>query len=123
MASTETQAVEEYFRNKRLAYLPDSVSITTIFGEFVAVNDAFCKTTGYARDDLIGKNWGSLDLWVDHVQRSNYLEELGKMKSVKNFKTKLLHADGSVRYCRLSGVVVSINRRQYVLTMGKEIPG
>jgi len=123
MTSTETEAIEEYFRNKRLAYLPDSVCITTIFGEFVAVNDVFCKTTGYAPDKIIGKNWGSLDLWVDHVQRSNYLEELGKMKSVKNFKTKLIHADGSVRYCRLSGVVVCINDKQYVLTIGKEIPG
>lgn len=61
-------------------------------------------------------------MWVDHGERSKYLEELGKLKSVKNVKTKLIHADGSIRDCRLSGVVVGINGKQYVLTMGKEIP-
>jgi len=45
------------------------------------------------------------------------------MKSVKNFKTKLIHADGSVRDCWLSSVVVNVNGKQYVLTIGKEIPG
>jgi PAS domain S-box-containing protein len=123
MTPSESKSIEDYFCQKRLAYLPDAVSLTTIFGEFVAVNDGFCKATGYARDDLIGKNWGTLDMWVDHTERSKYLEELGKLKSVKNFKTKLIHADGSIRDCRLSGVVVGINGKQYVLTIGREIQG
>jgi len=121
MTLTESKAIEDYFHQKRLAYMPAAVSLTTIFGEFVAVNEVFCKATGYAHDELIGKSWGTLDMWVDHVQRSNYLAELGKMKSVKNFKTKLIHANGSVRDCRLSGVVVSVIGKQYVLTIGKDL--
>lgn len=123
MTPSESKSIEDYFRQKRLAYLPDAVSLTTIFGEFVAVNDAFCRATGYARETVIGKNWGTLDMWVDHGERSKYLEELGKLRSVKNFKAKLIHADGSIRDCRLSGVVVGINGKQYVLTIGREIQG
>jgi len=106
MTPTESKAIEDYFHQKRLAYLPDAVCLTTIFGEFVAINDCFCRLTGYSRDKIIGEKWASLDMWVDLGERSKYLEELGKVKSVKNFKTKLIHAGGSVRSCRLSGVVV-----------------
>lgn len=100
MNSTESEENERYFRQKRLAYLPDAVSLKTIFDEFVAVNDAFFKATGYTLDKIYGTNGGSLDLWVDHVQRSNYLEEVGKVKSVENFKTKSIHAYASVCDCR-----------------------
>lgn len=55
MTPTESKSIEDYFRQKRLAYLPDAVSLTTIFGEFVAVNDAFCRATGYGREIIIGK--------------------------------------------------------------------
>lgn len=121
MTPIEAKAIEDYFRQKRLAYLPAAVSLTTIFGEFVAVSDAFCRATGYTRDKLIGKSWGTLDMWFDHAQRSNYLAELGKMKSVINFKAKLVHADGSVRDCMLSGVVVNVSGKQYILTIGKDL--
>jgi len=46
MNSTESEAIKEYFSQKRLAYLPDAVVLKTIFGGFVAVNDTFARLQG-----------------------------------------------------------------------------
>ncbi|GFK92928.1 hypothetical protein NNJEOMEG_00756 [Fundidesulfovibrio magnetotacticus] len=113
--------IDAYYRLHRFAYLPDGVSITTTFGEFVKVNEAFCKASGYAAEELLGKCWGALDLWADHVQRADYLDRLGKCRCVSHFPAGLVHRDGSVRQCLLTGTVVAVGGRLYVVTIGRDV--
>ena len=121
MKSSELTAIHDYFTSERFTELPYPVCLTTIFGEFVAVNHAFCRATGYNENEITGKNLKTLDVWADHSEQAKYLELLGKKEAICDFYAKLFHADGSTRECLLTGLVVYIENKAYIVTIGKEI--
>jgi PAS domain S-box-containing protein len=59
---------------------PVSTSLTTTEeGRFLEVNEAFTKTTGYQREEVIGRTVGELGLWENPKARAR-LVKLGKEK-------------------------------------------
>lgn len=52
--------------------------LSTISGQTVEVNDACCRLYEYSREELIGTDTGSLDLWANPAEQLAVLEELQK---------------------------------------------
>lgn len=48
------------------------ISVSTIFGEFVEVNRAFCEACGKTREELVGTSGGATTLWVDLSKREEF---------------------------------------------------
>lgn len=69
-------------------------------GEFIDVNDAFCSTTGYCREEIIGRTIEELDLFLDIDKNQNQnsmkvLLELGRIDDLEfAYRTK----SGEIRY-------------------------
>jgi PAS domain S-box-containing protein len=100
---------------------PNSMSINTLEeGIFLDVNDAFLRTTGFGREDIIGRR--STDTsWVDKEDRSRMLRLLHEEGRVEGMETAFHTKSGKVLFSSLSAVIVEIGGAQCVLTTSQDI--
>jgi PAS domain S-box-containing protein len=82
---------------------------------FTDVNDAFCQLTGFAREELIGQSYRTLNI----VTRQSMLEGeslLDQAGHLKNLRIELRHKDGSALYCLISSDILHIDGEPYLLS-------
>ena len=58
--------------------------------KFKDVNEGFCRSSGYSKEELIGKTSTELNLFFDDNNRVSLLESLVKNKVVKNLEIKFI---------------------------------
>jgi len=66
-------------------------------GSFIDVNDAFLKTLGFKRDEVIGKTSADLDIFVDKEQREAIKKVFDEEGRVSNLEVQIKGLDGFVR--------------------------
>ncbi len=117
---------ESYRRIMELA--PDMIVVTRVAdGRIVAVNDTFCKRTGYPREDTLRRTPVELGLYTDPENRRKWIEMLRRDGKVQGLELQFLTRDGSVQddlfsaqYIRFKGedcvlaVITSITRLKQV---------
>ena len=66
-------------------------------GRLVEVNDAFCQTMGFEREELVGGTSLELNLWVDPTERQHFVDQMHHKGYIRIFPIKLRRKDGGVR--------------------------
>jgi PAS domain S-box-containing protein len=90
------QESEERYRTT-LQTLPDAVSIMSVDGlRYIYVNDAFCKITGYAREEAIGKTPFELDLPASPADLEQCEEVLKSIAPVSSLEHQCRTKEGAV---------------------------
>jgi len=120
---TEMQLMysEEMFA-KAFQSIPDSVSISSSStGLFINVNDAFVKSTGYERYEVIGKSVIELNFWADLQQRDMILGMLNNNIQVRNLEIKFRMRSGEIRDCLISSENIEINQERCYLSFIRDI--
>jgi len=75
---------------------PESLSVSRVAdGRLVAVNDAWCRMTGVAREAALGRTTVELGLWRDPGQRARLLEALRHNDGAATLESVLQRADGT----------------------------
>lgn len=89
--------------------LPIMMFIATIDeGRFIDVNQAFCSTVGYEREDIIGKT--SLELkFFNRERRRDYVKCIEKHGKVQNIEGGLLTRTGASLKCLYWGQSIKVN--------------
>lgn len=96
-----------------LSSLPDGV--------LVAVNEAFERVFGFAREDALGKTTLALGINPDAEGRTRVLEELKKKNSVRNLELRLHTKSGEEKFFAVNVDVIEIGERKYILNTMQEI--
>jgi PAS domain S-box-containing protein len=100
---------------------PNSMSINTLEeGIFLDVNDAFLRTTGFRREDLIGQR-STETSWVDKEDRSRMLRLLREQGRVEGMETAFRTKSGKTLFSTLSAVIVEIGGAPCVLTTSQDV--
>ncbi len=103
---------EEMF-SKSFQSIPDSVLIyNCLTGIIININEAFIKTSGYLRHEVIGKTADELNLWVDLQKRDLIIDLLNNNKKVLDQETSLRMRSGDIRNCVITGENIEINREK-----------
>ncbi len=117
----ELQQSEEKFK-KIFQTIPDPVTITSIEdGTYLEVNKAFEETTGYNRDEVIGKSALDLHIWENEKDRGKLLKELKEKGEVGGLEVKFKMQDGRVIDALIAGSYIKIGSEKYLLLISKEI--
>lgn len=100
--ASEAQALREILSSKpsgvralsrRLEAIPAAVLVVDDAGQFIAVNDRACATTGYARDELLGRS----------IQDITTPEELAAQERLWRAFGRTQHQSGRYRILRKDG--------------------
>jgi diguanylate cyclase (GGDEF)-like protein/PAS domain S-box-containing protein len=100
---------------------PDLFSITSADGSYYEVNEAFLRTLGHRRQDVIGRKDDELKIWGDQAARERVLATLKEKGEVRDLEVTLVTRNGRELTALLSAEPIEFNGQPFVLTLFKDI--
>jgi PAS domain S-box-containing protein len=88
---------------------------------FVDLNHGFEQQFGFTREELIGRKFGELAMWIDPETRDRIVGELFRNGSFQNLETDLRTKDGEPIPCLLSAKLVEAAGERYVVGIARNI--
>jgi PAS domain S-box-containing protein len=120
--SEEAQRRSERLFSTIFDVSPDPISLTTLTeGRFVYVNDAYLRTWGWRREEVIGHTAEEIGFWLDSESRERMVAALRRDGFVRDLETKVCRPDGEVREFRYSVEVIHFENEDLVLGMGRDV--
>ena len=89
--------------------------------EYIEVNQAFLDTTGYKREEIIGKTSDDIQLYVDLVQSRKHLRLLSRLKKVSDLEVRLRMHSGEERVFLFSARTFFFGDSIYLITYYNDI--
>ncbi|MCF8034123.1 MAG: response regulator [Desulfarculaceae bacterium] len=90
-------------------------------GEYLEVNDAFLKATGYAPEEVLGNSSLELGTWQDLDDRSRAIESIRQEGSVRNLEVNRLDRQGDIISTLYSGEPLELEGRQCLVSVSQDI--
>src|SRR5450759_5006843 len=90
-------------------------------GQYVDVNDTFCKTLGYSRDEIIGHTSDDIQFFADFEESNKYLKLISKLESIKGYPVTIKTRTGEEKSYLFSADTVQLENEIYLLTIFSEI--
>ncbi len=118
------QALEESERNYRtiLEATPNSVAVSRIAdSRYVLVNDAFTRTLGYSRQEVIEKYIPDLNLFVDPADRERFLAKFRSEGRVDGMALQFRKKDGSITESLVSAMPIQYANEPCLLAITTNI--
>jgi PAS domain S-box-containing protein len=112
---------EEKF-SKAFRCSPDPIMITTFTdGRYIEVNDSFLSTSGYSRNEIIGRTSFELNFEVNPTEVTQIYQLLQEQAVIRNQEFNYCTKSGVVRTVLLSAELINFGGQTYVLAIGKDI--
>ncbi len=125
---TEQYRLEKEIRNSeelyRTAFLtsPDAVTITRVAdGKYVDVNDAFTRTYGWQRDEVIGRPSVEIGIWRNPDERQKLIDTLMRDGFCRNLEAELLTRDGAAIDAIVSSHRLAIKGEDCLLSVTRDV--
>lgn len=108
---------EKVFRSS-----PDVIIISAVkSGKIIEVNDNFSIQTGYSREEYIGKSSLELNLWVNPIERNQYINLLKDQKKIENLEIDFCKKSGEIRHALLSGEIIELHNETHTISIIRDI--
>ena len=85
------------------------------------VNEAFCKATGYSREQVIGKSTVELEAWHDSADRERMLAMLVQQGYCENVEASFIMSDGRRVLTSVSAVTLMLDGEPHVVATIRDI--
>lgn len=90
-------------------------------GTYIDVNDVFLRSTGYAREDIIGQKSTALEIWAYDTERDEFVQFLRKNGSVQNFLATFRRKDRSLGTVSISSEILEMSGRMCIVSVSRDI--
>jgi len=101
---------------------PDWFVISTMEGGmYLDVNEAFLRTTGYHREEVIGHTSTELNIWADSHKRTEMLLMLRENGVVRNMEARFRTKSGDIRHVLWSAEVIDYGGEKCLIAVTKDI--
>jgi PAS domain S-box-containing protein len=125
---TERRRAEEAFRKSEERFaiafnaVPIPITISRIKdGRIVAVNEAFLRTSGYSREEVIGRTGDELDLWPDPADRDRLTGLFMRQKTIRDQEIRFRSKSGQLRTYLMSAELIEFGGQSCVLSAANDI--
>lgn len=125
--SAEHKRAEESLKESEYKYKiafqtsRDSINITERDGTYIDINEGFTITTGFTREDVIGKLSSEINMWVipeDLEKLSTGLKEKGYVENLESiFRCK----DGTLKTAIISANIIILNNEPHIHVIAHDI--
>jgi PAS domain S-box-containing protein len=89
--------------------------------KYIEVNQAFLDTTGYSKEDIIGKTSDDIQLYVDLIQSRKYMRLLSRLKKVTDLEVNLRMRSGEERAFLFSARTFFLGEEVYLITYYNDV--
>jgi len=120
---TERRRAEEALRRSESIFAaafnagPIILTITRLSdGRLLEVNESFVASTGYRREEALGRTPIELGLWLRPEERAAGLERLRRGESLRQVEMDFRTRDGRVLTCLMSGDLIEIDGEPCILS-------
>ncbi|MFD0989082.1 PAS domain S-box protein [Mariniflexile jejuense] len=111
---------EEKFKESfRLS--PYLVSLTSMDGLVLEVNDMIFETFGYTKEEFLGNNTTNLPIWVNPEERLASIDKLKKDGILRDMEVKYRKKSGEIGDFLLSATIIELTDEKVLLSIIKEI--
>jgi len=101
---------------------PNPISISTLKeGRYVDVNDSFLRTTGYQREEIVGRTAVELGLWVRPEERDRLIRMVQEKGRVSNLELDFRMKSGQIRTGLVSPESIDLGGEPCLLTTISDI--
>ncbi len=101
---------------------PDAVNVSRLpDGLIIDVNEGFCRTFGFSRDEILGRTSLGLNLWADRSVRDELLFRLEERGEIRGEKVRFRRSDGSCFTGLLSASIFDVKGEKYCLSVTRDI--
>jgi PAS domain S-box-containing protein len=90
-------------------------------GEFVEVNDAFLRLSGYKRVEIVGRTSLELGFWLTKEERDEYIEALKRDGKIRSFETVFRKKSGEIRAILQSAEVILLEGKKHIICVLQDI--
>ncbi|WP_319578352.1 PAS domain S-box protein [uncultured Methanospirillum sp.] len=90
-------------------------------GEFTDVNGAFLQSSGYTRDEVIGKTPGDLGIFANETEFERLTSDIRKNKVVKGMDVHFRRKSGEERDCQTNLSLFYIHNRPQILASIEDV--
>ncbi|MCX8118017.1 MAG: PAS domain S-box protein, partial [Desulfobacterota bacterium] len=90
-------------------------------GRYLEVNEAFLRSTGFTREEVIGRSALELNIWADPGERAGLVSELKERGSVRGREVTLRRKSGEPINVLLSAEIIEIGGVKYMLSASLDI--
>lgn len=115
----QKQSEEKFFKSFQMS--PSAVAIAQLNGMYTDVNESFCKSTGYTREELVNKTRNQVGLWLHTQDRDFLLDELKKNGEVNNLEAWFQCKDGRKCCGLMSARIITINGNPCIISITNDI--
>lgn len=119
-AEEALRRADERFRST-FKLIPNPLTLQTKEGVLLDCSDAFCESTGFTRDEILGRNTEDLGLWVNPEQRAGMRELIQRDGKVDNFEFQLRRRNGEIRIMQISARFLSNEPEPILLAVAHDI--
>jgi PAS domain S-box-containing protein len=114
---------EEKF-SKAFRSSPNIIAINTLKEDVILdINESYEKTTGYGRNELLGRTSLDVGLWVDPTERETLLRDAEQQGSVKEQEIHIRAKSGHIVVLQISVELIELCREKCLLIVGQDITG
>lgn len=100
---------------------PDAITLTSLDGRYIEVNQGFTKLTGYSRSEVIGQLSSDIDIWHNPEERHFVVAELHKNQIIENVEISFRKKNGVLIDALVSAKIIQINNQPTILLLAKDI--
>ena len=125
---TERRLAEERVRESEQKFASvfksNPVALTLVSardGKFVDVNDAFLRSTGYSRDDVVGRIAKDIGIFADSDEYGRFISAVRERRTVRGMELKCRAQSGEIRTCRFSAGVLMMSGSPHILSSVEDI--
>jgi PAS domain S-box-containing protein len=112
---------EEKF-SKAFRLSPEWFVITTLEdGFYIDVNDAFLRTTGYRRDEVLGRASNELGIWANPLDRTKMVKMLKQNGEVRNLELQFRMKSGEIRQVLWSAELIDYMGEKCLIALTRDI--
>ena len=122
VAANEKLRLSEEKFSKAFCLGPVIITISSVAdGRYVEVSDYFLKTTGYAREEVIGRTAIELSVWNNEKDRKNIIEALQTTGVVRDRPLQFRSKHGDVFLMLYSAEIISIGEVPHIVSVAVDI--
>ncbi len=101
---------------------PDSMAILDLeTGRYVDINQEYTRSTGFCREDIVGKRSRDFFPFVNAEEGLRYAEELKRAGVLRNMEATFRRKDGSAYHGLISGVSFKLHGHLCLVSINRDI--